>query len=47
LSAGTEPSVEVLERLFEPDLGWVELAHRRGETVFGEVVGPDLAGRGD
>jgi hypothetical protein len=43
LSPRTEPSVEVLERLFEPDLGRVELPHGRGQTVLGEVVRFDLA----
>jgi hypothetical protein len=43
LSPGTEPSVEVLERLLEPDLGRIELTHGRGQAVLGEVVRIDVA----
>ena len=43
LSARTEPSVEVLQRLLESDLGRIKFAHRGGQAVLGEVVRVDLA----
>jgi hypothetical protein len=47
LSAGTESSVEVLERLLEPNLGWIEFPHRGREAVLGEVIRVDAARGGD
>jgi hypothetical protein len=47
LSPGTEPSVEVFQRLLESDFGRIELAHGGGKPVFGEVVRVDLACRRD
>src|SRR5437588_10817557 len=37
-STGTEPGVEVVQRLLETDLCRVELTHRNRESVLGEVV---------
>jgi hypothetical protein len=42
-SAIPEPSVEILERLRQPDLGRVQFAHRNRQPVFGEVLGLDAA----
>jgi hypothetical protein len=45
--AGFEASVEVLERLLQPDLRGVQLAHRDRQSILGEVVGLDAAGSRD
>jgi hypothetical protein len=42
-----EPSIEVLQRLFESDLGRIKLAHGDGKPVLGEVGGLYAAGLGD
>jgi hypothetical protein len=42
-----EPSVEVLQRLLESDLGRIKLAHGNGKPVLGEVVRRHAAGLGD
>jgi hypothetical protein len=36
-SPAGKASVEVLERPLEAHLGWIQLAHRLGEAVLGEV----------
>jgi hypothetical protein len=41
-AAGTEPSIEVFERLLEPNLVRVEQAHRDGQSIFGEVLRLDV-----
>jgi hypothetical protein len=46
-SSLAEPRVEVLERLREAHLGGVELAHRGGKAILGEVARLGAACLGD
>jgi hypothetical protein len=39
----TESGVEVLKRLFEANLRRVQIAHRRGQPILGEVARLDIA----